>query len=82
MLKLHARRSNYTAKLWRQADQKIMFYGSPQQHVRNEDYSLEWVNEIFPIYIANHLEKRHVEYDCDTNSHDEDGLKYDKDDFD
>ena len=31
-LKLHAKRSNYTAKILRQADQKTMVYESPQQH--------------------------------------------------
>ena len=59
-----------------------MVFGSPQQHGWNEDYSLEWVDEIFPIDTANHLDKRYVEYDYDTNSQDEDGLKYDKDYFD
>ena len=37
-LKLHARGSNYIAKIWRQADQKIMVFESPQQHEWNEDY--------------------------------------------
>ena len=32
-LKLHARRSNYIAKIWRQADQKIMVFESLQQHM-------------------------------------------------
>ena len=59
-----------------------MVFGSPQQHGWNEDYSLEWVDEIFPTDTANHLDKRYVEYDYDTNSQDEDGLKYDKDYFD
>ena len=31
-LKLQARRSNYIAKIWKQADQKIIVYESPQQH--------------------------------------------------
>ena len=81
-LKLHARRSNYIAKIWRQADQKIMVYESPQQHGWNEDYSLEWVDEIFPTDIAKHLDVRDIECDYDTDSDDEDGLECDEDDFD
>ena len=56
---LHARRNNYIANIWRQADQKILVYESPQQHGRNEDYSLEWVDEIFPNDIAKHLDARY-----------------------
>ena len=81
-LKLHARRSNYTAKIWRQVDQKIMAYESPQQHGWNEDYSLEWVDEIFPTDIAKHLDARDIECDYDTDSDDEDGLECDEDGFD
>ena len=82
MLKLHARRSNYIAKIWRQADQKIMVYESSQQHRWNEDYSLELVDEIFSTDFAKHLDARDVECDYDTDSDDEDGLEYDEDDFD
>ena len=81
-LKLHARRSNSIAKVWRQADQKIMAYESPQQHGWNEDYSLEWVDEIFPTDIAKHLDVRDIECDYDTDYDDEDGLECDEDDFD
>ena len=56
--KLHARRSNYIAKIWRLADQKIMVYESPQQHGWNEIYSLEWVDDIFPTDIAKHQDAR------------------------
>ena len=58
-LKLQARRNNYIANIWRQADQKILVYESPQQHGRNEDYLLEWVDEIFPTDIARHLDARY-----------------------
>ena len=43
-LKLHGRRSNYIAKIKRQANQKIIVYESPQRHGWYENYSLEWVN--------------------------------------
>ena len=37
-----------------------MIYESPQQNGQNEDYSLEWVNEIFPTNTAKHLDTRDV----------------------
>ena len=43
-----------------------------------KDYSLEWVDEIFPTDIAKHLDARDIECDYD----DEDGLECDEDDFD
>ena len=66
-LKLHARTSNFTAK-FRQADQKIMVYERAQQHVWNEDFSLEWVDEILPTDIAKQLDARDIECDYDTDS--------------
>ena len=81
-LKLHARRSNYILKIWRQADQKIMVYESSQQHRWNEDYSLELVDEVFSTDFAKHLDARDIECDYDTDSDDEDGLECDEDDFD
>ena len=81
-LKLHARRSNYIAKIWRQADQKIMVYESPQQPGWNEDYSLEWVDEAFPTDIAKHLDARDIECDYDIDCDDDDGLECDEDGFD
>ena len=80
-LKLHARRSNGTVKIWRQADQKS-WSESPQQRRWNEDYSLEWVDEIFPTDTAKHLNARDIECDYDTDSDDGDGLVCDEDDFD
>ena len=74
MLKLHARRSNYVAKIWGLADQKIMVYESPHQHGWYEDYSLEWLNEIFPTDFAKHLVTRDAECDYDIDSDDEDNL--------
>ena len=55
---------------------------SPQQYGWNEDYSLEWVDEVFPTNIAKHLDARDIECDYGTDSDDEDGLECDKDDFD
>ena len=75
-LNLHARINNYAAKIWRQADQKIKVYESPQQHGWNENYPLEWVNETFATDIAKHQDTKDVRCDNDTtNSDDEDGLK-------
>ena len=68
--------------MWKQADQKIMISESPQQHGWNEDYSLEWVDEIFPTDIAKHLDARDIKCDYDTDSDDEDGLECDEDDID
>ena len=48
----------------------------------NEDYSLEWVDEIFPTDIAKHLDARDIECNYDTDSDDEDGLECDEDGFD
>ena len=51
-----------------------MLYESRQQHGRVEDYSLEWVNEIFPTDIANHLDVE-CDYDNDfVDECDEDGF--------
>ena len=47
-----------------------------------KDYSLEWVDEIFPTDIAKHLDARDIKCDYDTDSDDEDGLKCDEDDID
>ena len=77
LLKLHGNR-NLIGKIWGRVDQKIMLYESRQQHGRVEDYSLEWVNEIFPTDIANHLDVRDVECDYDSDFDDE----CDEDDFD
>ena len=63
--------------MWKQADQKIMISESPQQHGWNEDYSLEWVDEIFPTDIAKHPDARDIKCDYDTDSDDEDGLECD-----
>ena len=70
------------AGIWRQADQKIIVYESAQQHGWNEDYSLEWVYDIFPTDIAKILDTRNVECNYDTDSDDEDGLERDENDFD
>ena len=70
LLKLHGNR-NLIGKIWGRVDQKIMLYESPQQHGKVEDYSLEWVNEIFPTDIANHLDARDVECDYDNDFVDE-----------
>ena len=48
----------------------------------NEDYWLEWVDEIFPTDIAKHLDARDIECDNDIDSDEEDGLECDEDDFD
>ena len=59
-----------------------MISESPQQHGWNEDYSLEWVGEIFPTDIAKHLDARDIKCDYDTDSDNEDGLECDEDDID
>ena len=64
------------------ADQKIMVYESPQQHGWYEDYSLEWLNEIYPTDFAKHLVTRDAECDYDIDSDDEDGLECDEDNLD
>ena len=81
-LKLHARKSKDIVKIWRQIDQKIIVYESPQQHGWNEDYLLEWLKEIFPTDIAKHLSTRDVEGDYDTDSDVEHGYECDEDDHD
>ena len=48
----------------------------------NEDYLLEWVNEIFATDIAYYLDTRDVECDYETDSDDRNGFECGEDDFD
>ena len=59
-----------------------MLYESPQQHGWNEDYSLEWVDQIFQTDIEKHLDARDIACNYDTDSDDEDDLECDEDGFD
>ena len=78
-LHLHIQRSNYIARIWRQANKDMMDLQPPQSHGWNEDFSLKWPNVIIPEDVVRSIDEelgQHEENDADdiydTDSEDED----------
>ena len=73
-LKLHIKRSNYVARIWRQASLEMMEIEPPQNHGWNEDFSLEWPEMIIPDDVIRAIEvdsQQTEESDYDTDPEDD-----------
>ena len=74
-LRLHIQRSNYIARIWRQANLDVMDLEPPQNHGWNEDYSLKWPSVMVPEDIVrsieDELDQDEENNDYDTDSEDE-----------
>ena len=73
-LHLHTRRSNFIARIWRQADRDMMELEVPQDHGWNDDFSLEWPQDMFPEDVIKEIvtdSNEESDYDTDSDSNDE-----------
>ena len=55
-LNLHIKRSNYVARIWRQASIGQMHEESPLHHGWNADFSLQWESRAYPEYVYEMLQ--------------------------
>ena len=74
-LKLHTRRSNYIAKIWRQAENDMIVYEHPLNHGWNSNYSLQWVNELYPTDVGSPLTSDEIMYESDYETDSEDEIE-------
>ena len=80
-LHLCIRRSNYIARIWRQAETDMMELENPKDHGWNDDFSLQWPEDVFPTDVMRQLDDEITkESDYDTDSDDEVDLDEDEDD--
>ena len=73
-LRLHIIRSNYIARIWRQASTNMMELQSPQNHGWDENFELRWPEVIVPEDILTGIDfesESNEESDDDTDSEDE-----------
>ena len=80
-LHLHIRRSNYIARIWRQTETDMMELENPKDHGWNDDFSLQWPEDVFPTDVMRQLDDEITEEsDYDTDSDDEVDQDEDEDD--
>ena len=70
-LKLHIQRSNYVARIWRQASNAEIEEPSAMRHGWNPDYTLKWESVAYPKYVYDLLQQSSVDDEDDDEQDDE-----------
>ena len=78
-LKLHIQRSNYVARIWRQASIAEMDEPPALQHGWNSDYTLQWESVVYPKYVYDLLQQSTPVKDKEEKEQDDDSDEDDSD---